>query len=189
MSNGKTLAGKKVAILATDGFEEVELTSPRTALQEAGAEIEIVAPKSGTITSWHEDDWGGQFEVDKTTSEVNHSHYDALVLPGGVLNPDNLRMDENAIKFARSFFEAGKPVAAICHGLQLLAEADVIKGRKITSYPSLQHDLENAGANWVDEEVVVDQGLTTSRSPDDLEAFNRKMVEEIGEGIHEAQHA
>ncbi|MEX0721868.1 MAG: type 1 glutamine amidotransferase domain-containing protein [Balneolaceae bacterium] len=188
MSNGK-LDGKKVAILATNGFEEIELTAPRNALLEAGAEIFIIAPDSGTIASWHEDDWGGQFEVDMTISEADPSNFDSLMLPGGVLNPDKLRMNRDAIEFVRKFFEAGKPVAAICHGLQILIDADVVDGRKLTSYPSLQHDLENAGAIWVDEEVVVDMGLTTSRSPDDLEAFNRKMIEEIGEGVHEEQHA
>ncbi|MEX0609223.1 MAG: type 1 glutamine amidotransferase domain-containing protein [Balneolaceae bacterium] len=189
MRNGNKLEGKKVAILATNGFEEVELTSPRNALLEAGADIAIIAPQSGTIISWHEDDWGGQFEVDMAVSEANPSNFDALMLPGGVINPDKLRMDEGAVDFVKAFFEAGKPVAAICHGSQILIDADVVDGRKLTSYPSLQHDLENAGATWVDEEVVVDQGLTTSRSPKDLEAFNKKMIEEIGEGVHHGQHA
>lgn len=189
MSNGKKLAGKKVAILATDGFEEIELSSPRNALLDTGADVYIVAPKSGTITSWHEDDWGGQFEVNMTISEADPSNFDSLVLPGGVINPDKLRLEEGAIDFIKSFFKAGKPVASICHGPQLLIEADVVDGRKLTSYPSLQQDLENAGATWVDEEVVVDMGLTTSRSPDDLEAFNNKMIEEIAEGVHEKQHA
>lgn len=186
MINGK-LNGKKVAILATDGFEEVEFTSPRQALEEAGANISVIAPKSGSITSWNEDDWGGKYEVDMTISEASPSEFDALVLPGGVINPDQLRMNEEAVEFVRGFFKAGKPVAAICHGPQILIDADILNGRKITSYPSLQHDLENAGATWVDQEVVVDAGLTTSRSPKDLEAFNRKMVEEIAEGVHAAQ--
>lgn len=189
MNNGKSLEGKRVAILATNGFEEVELTSPREALQNAGAEVVIVAPKSGTITSWHEDDWGGQFEVDMTVFEAKSEHFDSLMLPGGVINPDQLRQNKDAVDFVRSFFEAGKPVAAICHGLQTLIDADVVQGRTLTSYPSLQPDLENAGATWVDKEVVVDSGLTTSRSPKDLEAFNKKMVEEIAEGVHEEQHA
>lgn len=189
MNSGKNLEGKRVAILATNGFEEVELTSPRDALQEAGAEVVLVAPKSGTITSWHEDDWGGQFEVNMTSFEAKSERFDSLVLPGGVINPDQLRQDLDSIEFVRSFFEAGKPVASICHGPQVLIDAGVVKGRTLTSYPSLRQDLENAGATWVDKEVVVDKGLTTSRSPDDLEAFNKKMIEEIAEGVHEGQHA
>ena len=189
MDNGQSLKGKRVAILATNGFEEVELTSPRDALLKAGAEVAIVAPESGTITSWHKDDWGGQYEVDMTVFEAKSENFHALMLPGGVINPDQLRLNEDAVEFVRSFFEAGKPVASICHGPQILIDAEVVQGRKLTSYPSLQHDLQNAGATWVDEEVVVDQGLTTSRSPDDLEAFNRKMIEEIAEGVHEGQHA
>lgn len=189
MTDEKKLKGKRVAILATNGFEEVELTSPRAALEEAGAEVVIVAPKSGTITSWHKNDWGGQFEVDMTVMEAQSEHFDSLMLPGGVINPDQLRMDEGAVSFIRSFFEAGKPVAALCHGPQILIDADVVQGRKLTSYPSLQADLENAGAEWVDEEVVTDAGLTTSRSPKDLDAFNPKMIEEIAEGIHEGQQA
>lgn len=189
MNNGVSLKGKRVAILATNGFEEVELTSPRQALMDAGAEVVIVAPKSGTITSWHKDDWGGQYEVDMTAFEAKSEHFDSLMLPGGVINPDQLRQNKDAVEFVRNFFDAGKPVASICHGPQILIDADVVEGRKLTSYPSLQHDLENAGANWVDEEVVVDAGLTTSRSPEDLDAFNAKMIEEFAEGVHEGQHA
>ena len=181
------LNGKKVAILATNGFEEIELTNPRKALHEAGAETHIVAPESGTITSWDSDNWGTDFDVDKTITDAFPEEYDALLLPGGVLNPDQLRMNEYAIEFVRSFFSEGKPVAAICHGPQILIDADVLQGREMTSYPSIKNDIKNAGARWVDNEVVVDQGLTTSRSPEDLPAFNSKMIEEIREGIHEEQ--
>ncbi len=184
------LTGKKVAILATDGFEEVELTSPRDALKQHNATVHIVAPDekgTGKIRSWAEKDWGREFDVDVRLAEADPDHYDALVLPGGVLNPDKLRMNGFAVEFIRTFFERGKPVAAICHGLQTLIEADVVSGRRLTSYPSVKTDLRNAGANWVDEEVVVDEGLVTSRSPKDLPAFNAKMVEEFAEGIHEGQ--
>lgn len=183
------LENKTVAILATHGFEEVELTSPREALHDAGAKTYIVAPESGTISSWHEDDWGGQFDVDLTIedADADAESFDALLLPGGVMNPDTLRMNDDAVGFTRKFFKAGKPVAAICHGPQLLIEADVLQGREMTSYPSIKTDLKNAGARWINKEVVVDQGLTTSRNPDDLPAFNRKMIEEIREGVHEEQ--
>ena len=184
------LNGKKVAILATNGFEEIELTSPKKALEDAGAMVHVIAPDeegTGKIRSWKEKDWGTEFDVDVKLVNANEDDYDALMLPGGVMNPDTLRMNKAAIRFIRSFFEAGKPVAAICHGPQLLIQADVVGDRRLTSYPSLETDLINAGANWVDEEVVVDGGLVTSRRPDDLPAFNRKMVEEIGEGVHERQ--
>jgi protease I len=184
--NGE-LKGKNIAILATNGFEEVELTSPRDALQEAGANTFIVSPESGTIRSWHESDWGGEFEVDTTLDKTDSESFDGLMLPGGVLNPDQLRMNDKAIEFTREFFKAGKPVAAICHGPQLLIDADVLQGRTITSYPSIKNDIKNAGARWVDNEVVVDQGLTSSRSPEDLPAFNRKMIEELREGVHKEQ--
>lgn len=184
--NGE-LKGKNVAILATNGFEEVELTSPREALKEAGANTFIVSPESGTIKSWHEDNWGGEFEVDTTLDKAEEASFDGLVLPGGVLNPDQLRMNNDAIEFVRAFFKSGKPVAAICHGPQILIDADVLTGRELTSYPSIKNDIKNAGARWIDNEVVVDQGLTTSRSPADLPAFNRKMIEEIREGVHEEQ--
>ena len=181
------LTGTKVAILVAHGFEQVELTEPRRALEEAGAETHIVSPADGKVKGWKHDHWGDELDVDVPLDEARPDDYDALVLPGGQMNPDNLRMEERAVSFARSFFEAGKPVAAICHGPWLLAEADVVRGRRMTSYPSISTDLRNAGATWVDEEVVVDQGLVTSRNPDDLPAFNRKLVEEIAEGRHAAQ--
>ncbi|MGB5981549.1 MAG: type 1 glutamine amidotransferase domain-containing protein [Nonlabens sp.] len=180
---------KKVAILTTNGFEEVELTSPKKALEDAGAEVHIVSPKSGTIKAWDQDNWGGTYQVDKQIKDVSASDYDSLMLPGGVLNPDQLRMDEDAISFIQDFFKQKKPVSAICHGIQSLIDADVLQGRKVTSYPSIKRDVINAGGNWVDEEVVVDEGFTTSRTPDDLDAFNAKLVEEVREGKHEEQHA
>ena len=180
---------KKIAILATNGFEESELTSPKKYLEEQGWTAHIVSPESGTIKSWDEKDWGSKFDVDKTLDEASASDYDALVLPGGVINPDTLRTNEKALSFIRDFFNDKKPVAAICHGPQLLISADVVKGRKVTSYQSVSIDLKNAGAIWSDEEVVTDQGLVTSRSPKDLPAFNKKMVEEIKEGRHERQHS
>lgn len=179
--------GKKVAILVAHGFEQVELTEPRKALNEAGAETHIVSPAGGTVKGWEHDHWSDEFDVDVSLSEARASEYDALVLPGGQMNPDNLRADGNAVRFARAFFEAHKPVAAICHGPWLLVEAGVVEGRRMTSYHSIRTDLENAGADWVDEEVVVDSGLVTSRSPEDLPAFNRKLVEEVAEGKHAAQ--
>jgi protease I len=179
------LAGKKVAILVTNGFEEVELTDPKQALEEAGAQTQIVSPDTGTVLSWDSKNWGSKFPVDMPLAQAQPSQYDALVLPGGVMNPDKLRMNEQAIAFIRAFFDTGKPVAAICHGPWTLIEAGVVEGRTLTSYPSLRTDLVNAGANWVDQEVVVDNGLITSRNPDDLPAFNRKLVEEIAEGVHE----
>ena len=181
------LSGKKVAILVAHGFEQVELTEPREALQEAGAEAHIVSPVDGKVKGWQHDHWGDEFEVDVRLGDADPHEYHALLLPGGQMNPDNLRADEAAVSFARSFFEAGKPVAAICHGPWTLVEADVVRGRRMTSYTSIQTDLKNAGAEWVDEEVVVDQGLVTSRNPDDLPAFNRKMIEEFAEGRHEGQ--
>ena len=181
------LTGKKVAILVADGFEQVELTEPRKALEEAGAESHIVSPADGRVKGWKHDHWGDEMEVDVPLDRASADDYDALVLPGGQMNPDNLRVNEKAVAFARAFVEAGKPVAAICHGPWTLVEADVVRGRRMTSYPSIKTDLRNAGADWVDEEVVVDQGLVTSRNPDDLPAFNRKMVEEIAEGRHEGQ--
>ncbi|WP_234735632.1 type 1 glutamine amidotransferase domain-containing protein [Tellurirhabdus bombi] len=189
MENQQKLGGKKVAILLTDGFEQVELTEPRKALQEAGAETHLIAPKGGEVKGWAETEWGDTFPVDLTLDEANPADYDALLLPGGVMNPDHLRMEKKAVDFVRRFFEDHKPVAAICHAPIMLIEAGVVEGRKLTSYPSIQTDLKNAGANWVDEEVVTDQGLVTSRKPDDIPAFNRKMIEEIREGVHERQHA
>jgi protease I len=178
------LAGKKVAMLVTDGFEQTELTAPRKALEEQGAVAHIVSPEGGMVKAWDEKDWGEKFPVDVTLDRANADDYDALVLPGGVMNPDTLRTIPEAVQFVKSFFAAGKPVAAICHGPWTLIEADVVRGRKMTSYPSLQTDLRNAGAQWVDQEVVTDQGLVTSRNPGDLPAFNRKLIEEIREGVH-----
>lgn len=181
------LKGKNIALLATNGFEEIELTSPRKALNEAGANTFIVAPENDTIRSWNNNDWGSDFEVDTTIEKANQESFDGLMIPGGVMSPDTLRQNDTAIEFVRSFFEAGKPVASICHGPQLLIDADVLQGREVTSYPAIKNDIKNAGARWMDMEVVVDQGLTTSRSPDDLPAFNRKMIEEFREGVHKAQ--
>jgi len=185
----KDLNKKRVAILATNGFEESELREPKKALEEAGAHVDIVSLESGTIKSWTDGNWGKTYTVDKTLDSVSQSDYNALMLPGGVINPDVLRTNKNAVNFVKSFFENNKPVAAICHAPWLLAEADVLKGRKVTSYGSIKTDIMNAGANWVDEEVVVDSGLVTSRSPKDLPAFNKKLVEEVYEGKHEAQMA
>jgi len=177
-----TLTGKKVAILTENGFEEVELTSPREALVNAGAEVQIVSPQKEKVKAWDKDHWSIELSVDKQLDEARPEDYDALMLPGGVLNPDKLRMNRKAVEFAQQFMESGKPVAAICHGPQLLIETGMVDGRNMTSYPSLQTDLKNAGALWADKEVVTDNGLVTSRSPKDLEAFNKKMIEEIREG-------
>jgi protease I len=179
-----SLSNRKVAILTEEGFEQVELTSPKAALEQAGAIVHVISPKSGTIKAWDQTNWGITINVDKQLSEVSPDDYDALVLPGGVLNPDKLRQNKDAVAFASAFLDEGKPVAAICHGPQLLIETGLIKGRRLTSYPSLQTDLKNAGADWVDQEVVVDNGLVTSRTPADLDAFNAKTIEEIGEGVH-----
>ena len=181
------LHGKKVAILATNGFEQAELLDPREALDEAGATTEVISPEEDEIRAWDEEDWGEFVEVNVLLADADPDDYDALVLPGGVQNPDKLRMLPEAVEFVKAFFEAGKPVAAICHGPQLLIEAEVVRGRTMTSYPSLKTDLKNAGANWVDKEVVVDNGLVTSRKPADIPAFNRKLIEEIGEGRHQKQ--
>lgn len=181
------LQGKKIAILATDGFEQSELEKPKAALEEAGATTHIISPKSGEIKGWDTDDWGNKVKVDVVLSEAKADNYDALVLPGGVMNPDKLRIDETAISFVKSFFDAGKPVAAICHGPWTLINAEVVEGREMTSYPTLRKDLENAGAKWTDKEVVVDNGLITSRNPDDIPAFNKKLIEEIVEGKHSKQ--
>ena len=182
------LQGKRIAFLvATEGIEQVELTEPWKAIEEAGGTPELIAPEAGEAQAFNHLDKADTFPVDKTVGEVDASDYDALVLPGGVANPDFLRMDEDAVSFARGFFEEAKPVGVICHGPWTLIEADVLRGRTITSWPSLQTDLRNAGANWVDEEVVVDQGLVSSRNPDDLPAFCAKIVEEFCEGEHEAE--
>jgi protease I len=181
------LAGKKVAILVENGFEQVELTEPKRALEEAGAQTFIISPQKDRVKGWNHTEWGDEFKVDLPLERANPADYDALLLPGGVMNPDKLRMNPDAVRFVRAFFEAGKPVAAICHGPWTLIEAGVVKGRTLTSYPSIKTDLINAGANWVDREVVVDQGLVTSRRPDDIPAFNRKMIEEFAEGRHMRQ--
>jgi protease I len=182
------LQGKRVAILvANEGVEQVELTSPLDAIREAGAEVDLLAPENEEIQAFNHLDKGDTFSPDKVVADANPEDYAGLVLPGGVANPDQLRTDSDAVDFVRSFFEAGKPVGAICHGPWTLIEAGVVDGRTLTSWPSLETDLRNAGADWVDEEVHVDQGLVTSRKPDDLEAFNAKVVEEISEGVHEGQ--
>lgn len=178
------LNNKNVAILTEEGFEQVELTSPKQALEEAGATVHIISPQSGKIKAWDKDHWGIEVTVDKQLSEVSPDDYDALVLPGGVLNPDKLRQNKDAVAFVSAFLDENKPLAAICHGPQMLIETGLIRGRKLTSFPSLHTDLTNAGAEWVDEEVVVDNGLVTSRTPADLAAFNRKTIEEISEGVH-----
>ncbi len=183
------LQGKKVAFLvANEGVEQVELTEPLKAVREAGAEAHLIAPESGDVQGFNHLDKGDVFQADCSVEEVDASEYDGLVLPGGVANPDILRTVAAAVEFARSFFEQGKPVAAICHGPWTLVEADVVRDRTLTSWPSLQTDIRNAGGEWIDEEVHVDQGLVTSRKPDDLEAFCAKVVEEIAEGKHEGQH-
>lgn len=183
------LQGKKVAILATDGFEQSELFEPKKALEEVGAEVSIVSLKSGEIKGWDETDWGKSIKVDLTIDEANSDDFDALQLPGGVMNPDKLRTEEKALNFVKSFFDAGKPVAAICHAPWTLINAGVVKGKEMTSYHTIRKDLENAGAKWVDEEVVVDNGLVTSRNPNDIPAFNKKMIEEIAEGKHDRKKA
>lgn len=179
------LSNKKVAILTEEGFEQVELTSPQQALKEAGATVHVISPEGGEIKAWDKTNWGITITADKKLSEVSPDDYDALVLPGGVLNPDKLRQDKDAVAFVSAFLDEGKPVAAICHGPQTLIETGMISGREMTSYPSLKTDLKNAGVNWVDEEVVADKGLVTSRTPADLPAFNKKMIEEILEGQHD----
>jgi len=183
------LSGKKIAFLATDGFEQVELTKPWDAIKDAGAEVVLVSLKSGKIQGFKHDEKADQFTVDKTVEDVSASDFDGLVLPGGVFNPDALRVNKKAVSFVRDFFTQHKPVAAVCHGPWTLIEADVVRGRNVTSWPSLQTDLKNAGATWVDEECVCDQGLVTSRNPDDLFAFCDKAIEEFAEGKHAGQTA
>lgn len=180
----RNLEGKKVAILATHGFEQSELEKPRQALEDAGAETHIVSPESHMIRAWDKDKFGDTVPVDIELSNADPTDYDALLLPGGVMNPDKLRAIPEAVEFVQAFFDEGKPVAAICHGPQILIDADVVHGRKLTSYASIKTDLINAGAEWVDEPVVTDHGLVTSRQPDDIPAFNDKMIEEFAEGIH-----
>jgi protease I len=183
------LSNRTIAVLTESGFEEVELTEPVKRLKEEGATVHIISSKSGKIKAWDQDHWSIEVDVDKTISEANAEDYNGLLLPGGVINPDQLRVNEDAIAFVKSFFADGKPVAAICHGPQTLINADVVQGRKMTSVKNISQDLINAGAVWSDEEVVVDQGLVTSRTPKDLPAFNDKIVEEFAEGVHEGQHA
>jgi len=183
------LQGKRIAFLAADMVEQVELTEPWKAVKEAGGQPELISLEEGEIQGFDHYDKADTFPVDKTVEEARADDYDALVIPGGVGNPDTMRMDENAVEFTRQFFEQGKPVGVICHGPWMLIEAGVVRGRKVTSWPSLRTDIQNAGGNWVDQEVVVDEGLVTSRKPDDLPAFNEKIVEEFCEGRHEQQAA
>jgi protease I len=180
----KKLTGKKVAILVTDGFEQVEMTQPRNALEEAGAETKIVSLKSGQIQGMHHADKGEKFDVDLTLEQAKPDEFDALMIPGGLMNPDQLRSSPEALEFTRHFFREGKPVAAICHGPWVLIDAGVVRGRTLTSWPAIKTDVRNAGGNWVNEEVAVDNGLVTSRKPDDIPAFNKKMIEEFCEGKH-----
>jgi protease I len=178
------LSDKKVAILVADGFEQSEFEQPLEALKEQGATVDIVSLQKGTIKAWKDKEWGDEFEATVGIGDADSTNYDALVLPGGVINPDTLRASEKAVAFVKDFLEDEKPVAAICHGPWTLIETGLLKGRRMTSYPSIKTDLKNAGAEWVDEQVVVDEGLVTSRSPKDLPAFCKKMVEEIAEGVH-----
>jgi protease I len=182
----RKLDGKKVAILVTDGFEQVEMTKPREALNDAGAETKIVSLKPGKIQGMNHTDKGDKFDVDLTLDEARPEEFDALLIPGGLMNPDALRSNDDALEFTRHFFREGKPVAAICHGPWVLIDAGVVRGRTLTSWPAIKNDVKNAGGKWVNEEVVVDNGLVTSRKPDDIPAFNKKMIEEFCEGRHEA---
>ena len=180
----KQLNDKTIAIIVADGFEESEFLKPFEALKNAGAKVDVISLKAGKVKAWADKNWGKEYAVDKTIDEVNADTYDGLVLPGGVMNPDQLRQNKQVVAFAKSFMESGKPVAAVCHGPWTLVETGALKGRHLTSYPSIQTDLKNAGANWTDEEVVVDNGLVTSRKPADLPAFCEKMIEEFAEGVH-----
>ena len=176
---------KRVAILSENGFEESELTSPKKAMEDAGIKVDIVSPQKEKVKGWDHDHWSIELPVDINITNARIEDYDALVIPGGVMNPDLMRVNKDCVEFARNFLESGKPVAAICHGPQLLIETGLLDGRTMTSYPSVKTDLINAGVNWEDKEVVVDRGLVTSRSPKDLKAFNQKLLEEIREGVHE----
>jgi protease I len=178
------LSGKMVAIVVADGFEQSEFERPLEALKEEGATVDIISLKKGTVRAWNEGEWGEEFEATVAIEDANSNDYDALVLPGGVMSPDKLRTNKEVVAFVKDFLEDEKPIAAICHGPWTLIETGMIKGRKMTSYPSIKTDLQNAGVNWLDEQVVVDEGLVTSRSPQDLPAFCKKMLEEIGEGVH-----
>lgn len=182
MSN--ELRNKRVAALVDNGFEQSELVEPKKALEAAGARVDVVSPRDAKVKGWRHTDWGDDITVDRKLEEVRADEYDALLLPGGVLNPDTLRANQRAVQFVKGFVDAGKPIAAICHGPWTLIETGIVKGRKITSWPSLATDLRNAGGQWVDQECVVDNGLVTSRRPDDIPAFNRKMIEEFAEGRH-----
>ena len=180
----KQLAGKHVAALVAKGFEQAELFEPRQVLEAAGATVHVVSPEAQTVRGWNHADWGDEVTVDRQLGQARVDDYDALLLPGGVMNPDRLRTNPKAVQFVKQFFDDGKPIAVICHGPWTLIEADVVRGIRMTSYPSVKTDLRNAGADWVDEEVVVDRGIVSSRRPDDLPAFNRKMLEEFAEGQH-----
>jgi protease I len=176
---------KRVAIITANGFEEVELTSPKKAMEDAGIKVDILSTEQGKVKAWNHDHWSIELPVDVNLADASPFDYDALMIPGGVINPDKMRTQKEYVNFAKDFMESGKPVAAICHGPQLLIETGLLHGKKMTSYPSIKTDLQNAGAEWFDKEVVVDNGLVTSRSPKDLEAFNKKLLEEIREGVHE----
>ena len=181
------LRGQRVAALVENGFEQSELLKPKNALEQAGAAVDIVSPQVDEVRGWEHTDWGKTIKVDRPLDQARPDEYDALLLPGGVMNPDKLRISPKAVEFVRSFVTSGKPIAAICHAPWILIEADAVRARKVTSWPSLRTDLRNAGAHWVDEEVVVDNGIVTSRKPDDIPAFNRKMIEEFAEGRHARQ--
>ena len=185
----KQLNGKRVAALVTDGFEQVELLQPREALEQAGARVDIVSPKAGEVRGWNHTEWGERVKVDRTLDDATVDEYDALLLPGGVMNPDRLRTNQKAVQFVKAFATSGRPIAVICHGPWTLVEAGVVNGVRMTSWPSVKTDLINAGAKWVDEEVVTDRGIVSSRKPDDIPAFNRKMIEEFAEGRHRERRA
>ena len=178
------LKGKRVAALVANGFEQVELTEPKKALEGAGAMVQVVSPETDRVRGWNHTEWGSDVQVDRPLDQARADDYDALLLPGGVMNPDRLRMNPKAVRFVKQFFEGGKPIAVICHGPWTLVDAGVVRGVKMTSYPSVRTDLVNAGADWVDQDVVVDRGVVSSRKPDDIPAFNRKMIEEFAEGQH-----
>lgn len=188
-ADGPSLKGKRVAILVTDGFEQSELVEPRKALNDAGAKTTIVSPQAGQVRGWKNNDWGDRFNVDVTLDNAKLDEFDALLLPGGVFNPDKLRTLPRAIAFVRGFVDGSKPIAAICHGPWTLIEADAVRGRRLTSWPSLKTDIKNAGGSWEDAEVVVDKGLVTSRKPDDIPAFNRRMIEEFAKTTNKLQPA
>lgn len=181
----ESLKGKKVAILTDNGFEQSELTEPKAALEQKGVTVHIISPQANTVKGWNKTNWGIELQVDKQISSARPQDYDMLVLPGGVMNPDKLRQNTDAVAFARHFLQEGKPIAAICHGPQLLIETKLLQGRRMTSVAAIKTDLKNAGVKWEDDEVVTDNGLVTSRTPKDLPAFNKKMLEELKEGVHE----